>query len=612
MICVLPLGAGQHVGRSCLLLTVDGRRILLDCGIHPGLSGSGRFPDFSLMQAPGAAGANPADSIDAVLISHFHLDHIGALPYLTEILGYRGPVVMTHPTKAIAPMLLRDYRKVSAERNRTGAGTAAPFSNAQVEACMQRVTGVSLHQTIHVGGVEVSTYYAGHVLGAVMFHIRAGEQTVVYTGDFSSVADHHLRAASLPRVRPTLLISEGTYATASRTWKRSREQEFLEGIRQCVTAGGKVLIPVFAVGRAQEVCLLLNTYWEQTGLGGRVPIFFAQGLAEQATAFYKVFSNWTNVGLGEGDARGAGTVLNAFDFQHTSVFRKALHWPAVRARGQPMVIFATPAMLDGGLALEIFREWADDKRNLLVMTGYCAAGTIGHAVVTGQRKGLRLSASVTIDVRCAVRNISFSAHADADGLVSIIRQAEPRNVLLVHGEASKLRAFRQRVARELQIPCAAPPNGTTVRITSDQSGTPWAEVPDPRRRRRPLSRRIETTEGPDSLDAEKLASGFVGPAQHTPSWMAGLAEVTAAMPCAATEPQRQGSSLTCELRWALDNPMANAETKAAVFEVVGAKRQREADAIPQELRGASKAGEAPNVITTAAAVMAEVVDAFRK
>jgi integrator complex subunit 11 len=362
LLSLLPLGSGQHVGKSCLLLTIGGKRVLLDCGVHPGRNDDQRYPDFSLL----GPAADLTAALDVVIVSHFHLDHIGALPYLTETLGYRGPIVMTHPTKAIAPMLLRDYRKVSVGRRRQVGGEAdesamAIHTDSQVGESLARATGIGLHETMHVGGVELTAYYAGHVLGAAMFHVRVGGQSVLYTGDFSTVADHHLRAAWVPRLCPTLLISEGTYATAPRAWKRGREHELLEGIRKTVSNGGKVLIPVFAVGRAQELCLLLNTYWEQTGLGSSVPILFAEGMAEQATEYYRLFSHWTNTDLqqatsGGGGPTGAG---NLFDFQHIGIFRKEEHWARVLSKDQEhaMVLFATPAMLSGGLALDVFKEW---------------------------------------------------------------------------------------------------------------------------------------------------------------------------------------------------------------------------------------------------------------
>ena len=568
---VLPLGSGQHVGKSCLLVTLGGKRVLLDCGVHPGRNDDSRYPDFSLL----GPAADLTAALDVVVISHFHLDHIGALPYLTETLGYHGPVVMTHPTKAIAPMLLRDYRKVSTGRKRKTGDTAAEampiHTDAQVAECLARATGVGLHETVNVGGVELTAYYAGHVLGAAMFHLRVGDQSVLYTGDFSTVADHHLRAAWVPRLHPTLLITEGTYATAPRTWKRGREHELLEGIRQTVSSGGKVLIPVFAVGRAQELCLLLNTFWEQTGLGGKVPILFAAGMAEQATHYYKLFSQWTKTDLQQATDTASGG--NVFDFPHIDVFKREEHWARVTAKDadNPMVLFATPAMLSGGLALDVFKEWADDKRNLLVMTGYCAQGTVGHAVVMGKRDAVPLGDGQTINVKCAVRNISFSAHADADGLIGLIQQCgPPRHVLLVHGEASKLRAFRRRVATELQLPCAAPPNGTVVTIDCSRS----AEVGDAAaaptafgQRTRPRGGRPQASGVPARIDLGDSGEAATVPASRT--------------------------AASCDLRWVLDvTPPAPAVQEAAA---VGSKRRR--------------GGQDDS--NTAATVMAEIIDVFR-
>ncbi|CEG83933.1 Putative Integrator complex subunit 11 [Rhizopus microsporus] len=157
---VVPLGAGQDVGRSCVLVTIGGKNIMFDCGMHMGYSDARRFPDFTYISKTG----NFTDIIDAVIISHFHLDHCGALPFFTEMLGYDGPIYMTHPTKAICPILLEDYRKITVERK----GETNFFTSAMIKNCMKKVHAVSLHQTIKVDDeLEIKAYYAGHVLGAL-------------------------------------------------------------------------------------------------------------------------------------------------------------------------------------------------------------------------------------------------------------------------------------------------------------------------------------------------------------------------------------------------------------------------------------------------------------
>merc|ERR1711988_1487775 len=162
-----------------------------------------------------------------------------------------------------------------------------------IKACMKKVVIANLHQTIQVDEeLEVKAYYAGHVLGAAMFQVRVGNQSIVYTGDYNMTPDRHLGAAWIDKCRPDLLITESTYATTIRDSKRCRERDFLKKVYNTVENGGKVLIPVFALGRAQELCILLDQFWDRMGL--KVPIYFSMGLTEKATNYYKLFLTWTN------------------------------------------------------------------------------------------------------------------------------------------------------------------------------------------------------------------------------------------------------------------------------------------------------------------------------
>jgi integrator complex subunit 11 len=160
---------------------------MLDCGMHMGYNDERRFPDFSYISRYGRL----TDYLDCVIISHFHLDHCGALPYFSEMVGYDGPIYMTHPTKAICPILLEDYRKITVERK--GEKESNFFTSQHIKECMKKVVAVNLHQTVQVDDeLEIKAYYAGHVLGAAMFHIRVGHQSVVYTGDYNMTPDRHL------------------------------------------------------------------------------------------------------------------------------------------------------------------------------------------------------------------------------------------------------------------------------------------------------------------------------------------------------------------------------------------------------------------------------------
>ncbi|KAG9482295.1 integrator complex subunit 11 [Eleutherodactylus coqui] len=444
---VTPLGAGQDVGRSCILVSIGGKNVMLDCGMHMGYNDDRRFPDFSYITQNGGL----TEFLDCVIISHFHLDHCGALPYMSEMVGFDGPIYMTHPTKAICPILLEDYRKISVDKK----GETNFFTSQMIKDCMKKVVAVNLHQTVQVDNeLEIKAYYAGHVLGAAMFQIKVGSESVVYTGDYNMTPDRHLGAAWIDKCRPDLLISESTYATTIRDSKRCRERDFLKKVHETVEKGGKVLIPVFALGRAQELCILLETFWERMNL--KAPIYFSTGLTEKANHYYKLFITWTNQKI-----RKTFVQRNMFEFKHIKAFDRTF-----ADNPGPMVVFATPGMLHAGQSLQIFRKWAGNEKNMVIMPGYCVQGTVGHKILSGQRK-LEMEGRQTLEVKMQVEYMSFSAHADAKGIMQLIRQAEPRNVLLVHGEAKKMEFLKQKIEQEFRIQCYMPMNGETATIVTN-------------------------------------------------------------------------------------------------------------------------------------------------
>ncbi|XP_061908658.1 integrator complex subunit 11 [Entelurus aequoreus] len=444
---VTPLGAGQDVGRSCIIVSIGGKNIMLDCGMHMGYNDDRRFPDFSYIIQNGRL----TDFLDCVIISHFHLDHCGALPYMSEMVGYDGPIYMTHPTKAICPILLEDFRKITVDKK----GETNFFTSQMIKDCMKKVVPLNLHQTVQVDDeLEIKAYYAGHVLGAAMVHIKVGSESAVYTGDYNMTPDRHLGAAWIDKCRPDILISESTYATTIRDSKRCRERDFLKKVHESIERGGKVLIPVFALGRAQELCILLETFWERMNL--KAPIYFSTGLTEKANHYYKLFITWTNQKI-----RKTFVQRNMFEFKHIKAFDRSY-----ADNPGPMVVFATPGMLHAGQSLQIFKKWAGNEKNMVIMPGYCVQGTIGHKILNGQRK-LEMEGRATLEVKLQVEYMSFSAHADAKGIMQLIRMAEPRNVLLVHGEAAKMQFLKGKIEQEFSVDCYMPANGETATVTTN-------------------------------------------------------------------------------------------------------------------------------------------------
>ncbi|KAL4498516.1 hypothetical protein ABPG72_019634 [Tetrahymena utriculariae] len=460
---VYPLGAGQDVGRSCILIKIYDKIIMLDCGLHMGVNDLTRYPDFEkIKQIWNIPEKRKWDQIiDLVLISHFHLDHIGALPYFTEIYNYDGPIYMTSPTKALLPYMCEDFRKVITEsQKKEFTDDSIPQTPAQkiindsrypliytqenIQRCFQKAKTIQLLETIDANGIKIKPYYAGHVLGACMFMIEYRNVKVVYTGDFHSNADRHLGAAWIEKVKPDLLISECTYGTIIRDSKRAREKNFLKQIQETIDQGGKVLIPVFALGRAQELCILLETYWQRTQ--SQVPVYFAAGMIEKANFYYKLFVNWTNEKI-----KSSYLTDNMFDFKYIKPFSRSL----IKTNG-PMVLFATPGMLHAGLSMQVFKEWCFDEKNTLIIPGYCVAGTLGNKLLSGCKQVI-LDKKI-YDVNMQVKNMSFSAHADAKGILGLIKHCEPKNVMLVHGDVTRMMPLAETIRDQFEIQVFTPAN----------------------------------------------------------------------------------------------------------------------------------------------------------
>ena len=310
---ITPLGAGREVGRSCCIVRYRGSTIMFDCGLHPAHSGMNALPFFDVVDL---------SEVDLLLVTHFHMDHCGAVPYLTEKTNFRGRVFMTHPTKAIFKILQHDAVKVGHEEGRL-------TDEKNMLAAMDKIELINYHQTLEHKGVRFTAYNAGHVLGAAMFMVEVAGVRVLYTGDFSREEDRHLMGAEIPMESPHVLIVESTYGTAIHETREVREQRFTSAIHQIVARGGRCLIPVFALGRSQELLLILDEYWRAHPELHDVPIFYASKVAKKSMRVYQTYINMMNEHIRS--AHAAGT--NPWDFKHGDrcVGRGATHgvlgWP---------------------------------------------------------------------------------------------------------------------------------------------------------------------------------------------------------------------------------------------------------------------------------------------
>jgi len=423
---ITPLGSGQEVGRSCHIVQFKDKKIMLDCGIHPGLTGMDALPFVDMIEA---------DQIDLLLITHFHLDHAGALPWFLQKTTFKGKCFMTHATKAIFFWLLSDYIKVS-----NISTEQMLFTDADLEAAMDKIETINFHEEKEVAGVKFWCYNAGHVLGAAMFMLEIAGVRLLYTGDFSREEDRHLMSAEIPSVRPDVLIVESTYGTHIHEPREDRENRFTSTVSDIVTRGGRCLIPVFALGRAQELLLILDEYWSAHPELAEVPIYYASSLAKKCMAVYQTFVNSMNERI-----RRQIAVSNPFVFKHISNLKGIDHFDDIG----PCVVLASPGMMQSGLSRELFETWCTEKKNGCIVAGYCVEGTLAKHILSEPEEitamnGQKLPLNMQVDY------ISFSAHTDYKQTSGFIRKLKPPHVVLVHGEANEMSRLKSALIREYE------------------------------------------------------------------------------------------------------------------------------------------------------------------
>ncbi|KAJ7084368.1 beta-lactamase-like protein [Mycena belliarum] len=420
------LGAGQEVGRSCCVLQYRGKTIVCDAGIHPAYSGMASLPFIDELDW---------STVDALLITHFHLDHAAALTYITEKTNFRdgkGKVYMTHPTKALHKFMMQDFVRMSS------SSSDALFSPMDMAMSLAFIIPISVHQLITpCPGISFTPYHAGHVLGACMFLIDIAGLKILYTGDYSREEDRHLVKAELPPIRPDVLIVESTFGVQSLEGRPEKELRFTTLVHSIIRRGGHVLLPTFALGRAQELMLILDEYWKNHPDLHNAPIYYASGLARKSMAVYQTYIHTMNSNIRTRFAKRD----NPFVFKYISNLPQPRGWEKKIAEGPPCVVLASPGFMQSGTSRELFELWAPDSRNGLVITGYSIEGTLARDIMTEPEEVEGLNGGM-IPRKMSVAEISFSAHVDYAQNSEFIELVKAQHVVLVHGEQTAMARLR--------------------------------------------------------------------------------------------------------------------------------------------------------------------------
>jgi cleavage and polyadenylation specificity factor subunit 3 len=408
------------------MLEYKGKSLMLDCGIHPGLHGLDALPYVDLIEP---------EEIDVLLITHFHLDHCGALPWFLNKTTFKGRVFMTHATKAIYRWLLSDYIKVS-----NIAADQMLYSEKDLESSMNRIEVINFHQEVEVNGIKFWAYTAGHVLGAAMFMIEIAGVKVLYTGDFSREEDRHLMAAEIPSIVPDVLIMEATFGTHVHEKREDREARFTSTVHSIVTRGGRCLIPVFALGRAQELLLILDDFWASHPELHDIPIYYASALAKKCMSVYQTF-----IGAMNEKVREQIGISNPFIFRHISSLKNVDDLDGLGT----CVIMASPGMMQSGLSRDLFEAWCTDKKNGVVIAGYCVEGTLAKQVLSQPQEVTTLGGQ-RLPLRMSVNYITFAAHVDYQQSREFVLSLKPSHLVLVHGEQNEMNRLKSALERELE------------------------------------------------------------------------------------------------------------------------------------------------------------------
>ncbi|TBU18816.1 putative RNA-processing beta-lactamase [Ordospora colligata] len=415
---VMPLGAGNEVGRSCVIVECAGRTLMLDCGVHPAYTGTASLPFLDLIDL---------SKVDAVFITHFHLDHAAALPFLTEKTSFKGKVYMTHPTKAILKWLLNDYIRII-----NASSDVDFYTEGDLTRCYDRIIPIDYHQEVNVKGIKVKALNAGHVLGAAMFLIEIEKSKLLYTGDFSREEDRHLKAAESPECKLDALITESTYGVQCHLPRVERESRFTSVVQNVVLRGGRCLLPVFALGRAQELLLILEEHWGSNAMLHKIPIYYASALAKRCMGVYQTY-----IGMMNERIQRLSLVRNPFAFKYVQSLKGI---DSFDDEG-PCVIMASPGMLQSGLSRDLFERWCSDAKNAVIIPGYCVDGTLAKEILSEPKEidalnGKRLRLNMTVEY------ISFSAHVDFTQNSQFIDECQPKHLFFVHGEANEMQRLR--------------------------------------------------------------------------------------------------------------------------------------------------------------------------
>src|SRR6056297_2173463 len=457
---ISTLGCCREVGRAAFLLQTAETRVLIDCGDKPGAEG-----EVPYLQVPEALGAG-ANSIDAVVLTHAHLDHSALLPLLFKY-GYDGPIYCTEPTRDLMGLLQLDYLDVAAKEGRT-----PPYDSEQVRETIKHTIPLEYGDVTDIApDVKLTFHNAGHILGSAVthFHIGDGMYNVAFSGDIHYQDTRLFNGAVNDFPRVETLVLESTYGGRNdyQTDQDDAERNLKKVIKETYEKDGKVLIPAFAVGRSQEMMLVL----EEAMRSGDIPEMpvHLDGMIWEATAIHTTYPEYLRDDLRDRIFHDDENPFLADQFNHIDAGEDERQEVA---DGEPCIILSTSGMVTGGPIMSWLRHLGSEEDSRLTFVGYQAQGTLGRRIQNGwdeipMNRGGRGGRNSTLTLKLDVETVDgFSGHADRQGLMNFVKTMSPRpeKVLCVHGDESSVQDLSSALYHEFNMRTFAPKNLETFRF----------------------------------------------------------------------------------------------------------------------------------------------------
>ncbi|MDG6957414.1 MAG: beta-CASP ribonuclease aCPSF1 [Nitrososphaerota archaeon] len=456
-VTIKTLGAFQQVGRSCVLVETAESKVLLDCGIHPG----SRNP-WDAYPRLDWADISP-NEIDAIVVSHAHLDHQGFVPAMYKY-GYDGPVYCTEPTLPLMSMLQNDFVKIAQIE-----GGRLIYDQKDIRDEIQHTITLPYGMVTDISpDIKLVFNNAGHILGSATVHLHIGEgaHNIVYTGDYKYGRTALFDSATWNYPRVETLITESTYGAKEDIMpvREEVEMKFVNAINETLMQGGKVLIPIPAVGRAQEILIVLDQYMRNKILV-EAPVFM-EGMISEATAIHVSYADYLSREL---RTKILEDGVNPFKSEY---FTEVEH-PTDREeayREGPAIIMATSGMLEGGPVLDYFEHLAPGEKNKILFVSYQVQGSMGRRVLDGGSQASLMGQDGKIkivDVRAKVEKADgFSGHSDYNQIIRFVGKVRPKLqlVLVNHGEKRKTENLAYAIQRIYRIPAIHPAVQEAIRV----------------------------------------------------------------------------------------------------------------------------------------------------